>query len=392
MQTVAQGWLVLQLTGSGTQLGIVVALQFLPLLMFGPWGGLFADRHNKRTILYYTNGVSALLSLGLSVLVFSNATHLWHLYVLALGSGLVRIFENPARQTFIPELVGNEHLKNAVSLNATANNLARVIGPSISGILIAGVGIAFCFLVNAFSFVIGIAVLFLMHKEELHPVTPKPKQPYEVRDGFRYVMKTSLIRNTLIMMALVGTFVFEFQVSLPIFAVQTFHGDAASYALLMSSLGLGSVLGGLFAAGRTTVVPQHLVIFAALCGTSLVAASLMPTLALAAVALGVVGFFTINVTSLANTMIQLESDPSMRGRVMALWSMAMQGSTPIGGPIVGFVAEFGGGRWGVAVGGAAALLAAFFGYMTLRKKDEEIIPEHVHVFAEEATAEHAKRT
>lgn len=376
MQSIAQGWLVLELTHSGVQLGIVVALQFVPLLLLGPWGGLFADRHNKRTILYYTNGVSALLSLGLGILVLSGNHELWHVYMFALCLGMVSIFDNPARQTLVPELVGDKNLKNAVSLNATVNNLARVIGPSISGLLIAGVGIAFCFLVNALSFVVGIGMLFVMNRKELHTVAPKLKQQNELRDGFRYVVQTPLIRNTLVMVALIGTFVFEFQVSLPILAQHTFGGDAASYALLMSALGLGSVVGGLFAAGRSKVVPRHLVIFAALCGVSLLVASCMPTLFLSAAALFVVGFFTINVTSLANTMIQLESKPSMRGRVMALWSMAMQGSTPIGGPIVGLAAEFGGGRWGVAVGGIAALLAAFFGLMTLRKKTKVHTSEH----------------
>ena len=390
MQTIAQGWLVLQITNSGTQLGIVVALQFLPLLFFGPWGGLIADRYNKRHILFYTQGAFAVVTLCLSVLVLSGTVQLWELYIFSLLFGVGRVFDNPARQTFVTEMVGPEHLKNAVSLNATVNNMARAVGPSISGILIAGVGIGYCFLINALSFLVAMFVLYLMRVSELHTPKPIPKGPGELQEGFRYVLATPLIRNTLIMMALVGTFVFEFQVSLPIFAQQTFHGDVANYALLMSAMGLGSVMGGLFAAGRSKIAPQQLLFFLFFSAMSLVAAASMPTLPLAAAAMCVVGFFTINATSLANTMIQLESVPSMRGRVMALWSMAMMGSTPIGGPIVGFVGEYAGGRWGVALGGLAALAAAVFGFLTLRQKPEANIPESVQAAAEVATGEHAK--
>ncbi len=390
MQTIAQGWLVLQITHSGTQLGIVVALQFLPLLFFGPWGGLIADRYNKRRILFYTQTGFAVVTLCLSILVLSGAIQLWELYLFSFLFGIGRVFDNPARQTFVTEMVGSDHLKNAVSLNATVNNLARAVGPSISGILIAGVGIGFCFLINALSFLGAIYMLYLMRASELHTAKPTAKGPGELKEGFRYVLATPLIRNTLIMMALVGTFVFEFQVSLPIFAQHTFHGDAVSYALLMSAMGFGSVVGGLFAAGRSTIAPQQLLFFLFFSAMSLLAAASMPTLQFAAAAMVVVGFFTINATSLANTMIQLESVPSMRGRVMALWSMAMMGSTPIGGPIVGFVGEYAGGRWGVALGGLAALAAAIFGFLTLRQKPEANIPKSVQVAAEVATGEHAK--
>lgn len=392
MQSIAQGWLVLQITGSGTQLGLVFALQFLPLLFFGPWGGLVADRYNKRSILYYTNALSALLSLCLSLSVLSGTTQLWHLYLFALAMGIVRVFDNPVRQTFVTEMVGSEHVKNAVSLNSTVNNLARVIGPSLSGILVASVGIAFCFLVNALSFVGAIVTLVYMRSEDLHAAAIKKALPHELRNGFHYIARTPLIRDTLIMMTLVGTFVFEFQVSLPILAQQTFASDAAGYALLMSTMGLGSVLGGLYAAGRTTIAPENLLWFSLLTSISLFCASLMPTLLLAAVAMGVVGFFTINVTSLANTMIQLESSPSMRGRVMAFWSMAMMGSTPLGGPVVGFVGEHVGGRWGIAIGGIAALVAAVYGSLTLLQQDrKEKVSKKVLAGVESAMVEHIKR-
>ncbi len=391
MQTIAQGWLVLELTNSGTQLGIVVALQFLPLLLLGPWGGVVADRYNKRVILYCTNAVSAIMSLILSLLIFAGAVQLWHMYVFALALGVIRIFDNPIRQTFLAEMVGNAHLKNAISLNSTVNNLARVIGPTISGILVASVGIAFCFLVNAFSFIGALITLAYIRADELHTPAPQQVTKHQVRDSFAYVARTPLIRDTLIMMTLIGTFVFEFQVSLPILARQVFNGGAPEYALLMSALGAGSVVGGLYSAGRSSIAPRHLIVFAGLSGLSLFAVSIMPTLLLAVVSMTAVGFFTINVTALANTMIQLKSSPAMRGRVMALWSMAMMGSTPIGGPLVGFAGEYMGGRYGVAIGGVAAVAAALYGMSTLLKKDTSTkIPGAIASNAEQAVAEHTK--
>ncbi len=369
MQTVAQGWLVLQLTGSGTQLGAVVALQFVPMLFLGPWGGLVTDRYNKRTILYSTQVAFGLLTLGIGLLILVGAIHIWMLYVFALLFGFVRIFDNPARQTFVAELVEAAHMKNAVSLNATENNLARAVGPSVAGVLIAGVGIAFCFLFNALSFVASIITLFLMRKEELYVPPAYQKKQGELRAGFRYVWHSPLIRNTLLLIAVIGMFAFEFQVSLPLLAQETFGAGAGGYAALLSAMGLGAVVGGLFAAGRHTIAPHHLVVFVLLFGLSMVATSLMPTLPWAVVGMLVVGFFSINVTSLGNTMLQLESAVHMRGRVMALWGVAMIGSTPIGGPIVGFVGEYLGGRFGIGLGGAATVLAGAVAAFVLLKQD-----------------------
>lgn len=376
MQTVALGWLVLQVTGSGTQVGVVVALQFLPMLFLGPWGGLIADRYNKRTILYATQVAFGISTLLLGVLVWMDSVSLWTLYGFALFFGMVRVFDNPTRQTFVGEMVGDSQIKNAVSLNATVNNLARAVGPSIAGVLIAGVGMAFCFFFNAATYLVTLWTLFQMRASELHSAPQKKKGKGEVMEGFRYVMATPVIRNTLLMMAFIGTFVFEFQVSLPILADNVFHGDASSYAALLSAMGIGSVIGGLFAAGRHSVSTRHLVIFIFLFGVSILGTALMPTLALATLGMFVVGFFSINVTSLGNTTLQLESKPEMRGRVMALWGMAMLGSTPIGGPIVGFLGEHYGGRWGLGIGGIVAVLIALVAAFTILKKrpSEEVTP------------------
>ncbi len=391
MQTVALGWLVLQITGSGTQVGIVVALQFLPMLLLGPWGGLIADRYDKRNILYLTQIAFLIPTLLLGILVYFESINLILLYVLAVIFGFVRVFDNPARQTFVSELVGDGYIKNAVSLNATVNNLARAIGPSVAGILIAGVGMSFCFLFNAATYVVTIWTLYLMNHADLHVVPKKPKQKGEVREGFRYVMKTPFIRNMLVMMALIGAFVFEFQVSLPILAEHVFHGDAKSYAALMSAMGIGAVVGGIFAASRHSVSSHHFVIFSFFFGVSMVATALMPTLFWATIGMCVVGFFSINTTSLGNTMLQLKSAPEMRGRVMAFWGMAMMGSTPIGGPIIGFIGEFIGGRWGLAVGGFVALFVALYGVFTILKQDRlEKISESVELKTEEMDIQSVK--
>lgn len=387
MQTVAQGWLVLQLTGSGTQVGSVVALQFVPMLFLGPWGGLVADRYNKRTILYIAQVAFGLLALAIAVLVFTGAIQIWMLYIFALLFGFVRLFDNPARQTFVAELVDAAHMKNAVSLNATENNLARAVGPSLAGVLIASVGIAFCFLFNALSFLATIVTLYMMRTQELHAQPAYIKKAGELRAGFRYVWGSPLIRNTLALMTVVGAFAFEFQVSLPLLAQETFHSGAAAYAALMTAMGVGAVLGGLFAAGRRSIAPRHLVIFALLFGASMIAVALMPTLAWAVTGMLVVGFFSINVTSLGNTILQLESAPQMRGRVMALWGVAMMGSTPIGAPIIGFVGEYFGARWGLGLGGAATALAAAVGALILLKKSAlQKISATVESRSEEAQA------
>lgn len=378
MQVVALGWLVLQLSGSGGQLGIVLALQFLPILIFGPWGGVIVDRLDKRALIAWTQATLGVFAICLSVLVFTDMIQMWMLYVSALAHGAIRVFDEPARQTFVSEMVDEAHVKNAVSLNATENNMTRIVGPLFAGILIAGVGIAFCFLVNGLSYVAVVVMLAMMRTEELRTEVPVLKKSGQLRDGFRYVMATPVIRNTLFMMSFIGTFAYEFQVSIPILAKDTFNGDAASYAALLTATGVGAAIGGLYAAGRHKIAPHHLVIFAMLFGVSIVATAFMPTLELAILGMFFIGLFSINVLSLGQTMVQLESVYEMRGRVMALWSVAMVGSTAIGGPIIGFIGEHAGGRWGLAVGGIVTILTAGYAIFTLLKKDVlQFIPESI---------------
>lgn len=360
MQTVALGWLILTLTDSGSQLGFVISLQFLPLLLVTPVGGMLADALDKRRLLFVTQVVLAVLPLSLGLLIVTGHVEMWMVYVFALASGLVNAIEHPARQTFVHELVGPAHIKNAIALNSTLANLARAVGPSIGGVLIATLGIGFCFIYNALSFIPLLLALFFIRKGELHRGAGGRRGRGAVREGWAYAASHPIIRNILLMAAVTGTLAYEFHVSLPIFARSVFGSDVSEYTALWVSMGLGSVAGGLFAAGRTEIAPRHLVFFTIFFGMSMLATAVMPTLDLAVFSMAFVGFFSINVLSLANTMLQLESAPAMRGRVMSLWTMAMLGSTPVGGALVGLVGEHVGGRWGIGMGGVAALLSVIF--------------------------------
>lgn len=366
MQTIAQGWLVLKLTGSGTALGVMMAFQFVPILILGPYGGVIADRFPKRKVLFFTQSMSGILALTLGILVATNVVQLWMIYLLALALGIITAIDNPTRQTFIMEMVDEEHVPNAVSLNSTQVNLARVIGPAIAGILIATVGLAWCYVVNSISYVAVLIALWLMRPEELHHSGVVSRTKGQLREGFRYVGSRPILRDTLMMMAIIGTLSYEFSVILPLVAQFTFKGDARTYAALSSAMGLGSVIASLITANRRTRSPQMLVAAAFLFGVSMILAALAPTFIWALVAMILVGALSINFLSLGNVMLQLESAPEMRGRVMALWSVAFLGSTPIGGPIIGWIGEHASPRWGLAVGGIAAIIAAGLGHYRSR--------------------------
>jgi predicted MFS family arabinose efflux permease len=301
--------------------------------------------------------------------------------------GLITAFDNPARQTFIFEMVGKDNLKNAVSLNATMVNFARIIGPTIAGILVPTIGLAACFLFNGISFIAVLFVLFLMNASQLQPVKKVIKTKGQLKEGFAYVRATPAVRNVLIIIAIVGTFTFEFQVILPLFAAFTFKSPTAGFALLTSAMGLGAVIGGLYAAGRKKTSMKSLIINSFLFGLSVLIASLAPNIQLAAIAMIFVGFASINFTSLANSILQIKSAPEMRGRVMALWGMAFLGSTPIGGPIIGYIGEHIGPRYGLAVGGFAAMIAAIIIFFLQKRDQEQTIPTNIKYSEEQAIAD-----
>lgn len=371
MQGVAQAWLVLKLTGSGTALGLVTALQFLPVLLFGPVGGVVADRMDKRRVLYATQLTAGILATVLGVLVVTDTVQLWMVFVLAAGLGFVNVIDNPARQTFVLEMVGQEQLTNAVTLNSVMVNLARVIGPAMAGVLIATVGLGLCFLFNGASYIAVIVALALMRSADLQPAPVQPRAKGQLRDGFAYVRRTPALLAPLLMMAVIGTLTYEFQVTLPLLAKFTFHGDAGTYSTMTSLMGAGAVIGGLVTASRRNASGRTLAWSAIVFGGVVVAASAAPTLALELVVLVVIGATSITFLALGNSTLQLAAAPEMRGRVMALWAVAFLGSTPIGGLLMGWVGQNLGPRWALLIGGAAALFAGALAYRSLARLDEE---------------------
>jgi MFS family permease len=357
MQSVAQSWLVLQLTDSGTALGLVVAVQTLPVLLLAPYAGLIVDRANKRHVLLATQCMLASLAVVLGVLTLTHVIRLWMVIALAAGLGFANSVDNPARQAFIPEMVGADAVVNAVSLNSVMTNAARAIGPAIAGLLIVTVGIGDCFLLNAASFIAIILALVAMNPARLHPAQPAEHGPGQIMDGLRYVRHTPRLLIPLLMMALIGALSYEFQVVLPVLAQRTFRGDADAYGFLTATFGAGAVVGGLVVAGRRAPGLRAVVVAAGAFGLTLLAAAVAPSMAIELAAMSLVGAASVAFMSRGNSLLQLTAEESMRGRVMALWAVALIGTTPIGGPIIGYITEHASPRWGLATGGFAALIA-----------------------------------
>ena len=361
MQSVALGLLVLNLTGSGTELGFVTALRTIPVLAFGAMGGVIVDRYSKRNLLYVTHAVSGVLALTLGTLVATGDIRIWMVNVLAVLLGFVSVVDNPARQSLLLELVGPDQIRNAVSLNSTEMNLARVIGPVLAGVMAATIGLASCFIVDGLTYFAVIEMLRRMNADEMQLGTTVSRARGQLRDGLSYAWGNSTVRKTLVMMAIIGTFTYEFQVILPIFAEFTFDGGPGAYAAMTAAMGVGAVIGGLTVAGKVRTSQWSIVVAAALFGCSVLLTAAAPTLYLSVLALLLVGYFSISFTTLGNSTLQLSTDAAMRGRVMALWTVAFLGTTPIGGPIIGAIGEHAGARWGLLVGGVAAIAAAAYG-------------------------------
>jgi MFS family permease len=361
VETVAQALLVLQLTHSGTILGLTTAARYAPVLLLSPYAGLLVDRHSKRRVLLVTQAGLGLVSATLGVLVLTGNVRLWQVVVLAVLFGIFSAVDNPARQAFVQEMVGRDLVRDAVTLNTTTVNVARVIGPAIAAVLVGTVGIGWCFVVNAASFGFVIVSLLSLNTRRLYPVPPVPRGRGQLRAGLRYAAGVPAIIRPLLMMALVGTFTFEFEVSLPLLAETTFHGTAATYSWLIGALGAGAVLGGLYAARSARIGVARLVKAAIGYAIAVGLVAVAPTLATAIAACVLVGVASIMFLTTGNATIQLASDPEYRGRVTALWSMALVGSTPIGSPIIGALSDVAGPRYALGLGAAACLAAAVLG-------------------------------
>ena len=366
MQMTAQAWLVLTLTHSSTALGVVIGLQTLPVLLLGPYGGVIADRVDKRRLMIILQSAMGVQALILGVLTVTGVVQYWQIGVLAALLGLNNAFENPARQSFMLEMVGPEHLRNAVSLNSVLVNTARVIGPAIAGILIATVGIGACFLLNSVSFAAVVASLVRMDRTALSPSTPAPRAKGQLREGLRYVRRTPDLAVPLLMMAVAGCLTYEFQVTLPVMATRGLHVGATGFGFMTAAMGLGAVAGGLLVAARGKTGLHALTLAATGFGGALALATVAPSLPLELAALALVGWGSISFMSMGNSTLQLTADPSMRGRVMSLWFVAFQGSTPIGGPVVGWLMAVAGARAGLGLATVTCLAVALGGLIALR--------------------------
>ena len=367
MQTVAQSWLVYTLTRSSTALGAVVAIQTLPVLLLGPYAGVIADRTDKRRLMVVLQTFMGLQALVLGILAITHVVRFWEVCVLAAALGLNNTFENPARQSFVLEMVGRENVRNAVSLNSTMVNAARAVGPAVAGVIIATAGVGACFLLNAVSFVTVVYSLVSMNKGALKPSPPASRAKGQLREGLSYVAHEPGLGVPLLMMALVGTLAYEFQVSLPVLAKETFHGNAETYGFLTAAMGIGAVMGGLFTATRGKTGLRPCTVGAAMFGVAILFAAVTPVLGVEYLAMALVGWGSVSFLATGNSTLQMTAAPSMRGRVMALWAVAFMGSTPIGGPAIGWVIAAAGARVGLGVGGISCLVATGIGAVAISR-------------------------
>jgi MFS family permease len=373
MQQLAQVWLILQLTDkNGTAVGLVTAFQFLPMLLLGSWGGVLADRFDKRTLLFGTQIAAGILALALGVIVSTGAAAVWNVYLMSVLLGFVNVVDNPARQTFVLEMVGREDLPNAVSLNSVVMNSSRIVGPAIGATLIRFFGIAPCFYINAASYIAVIVALSMMNTSLLHRLPRVERTKGQIREGLRYAWSERMVRTPLLMMAVIGTLAFNFQVVIPLIATKTFDTGIGGTGALLSTMGAGAVLGGLSVASRRGVSYRRLITLSMLMGVSILAAAAAPTFETEIFAIFAMGASAFAFIATANTTIQLTAAPEMRGRVMALYAIAFLGSTPIGGPIVGWISQKYGPREGFALGGIAAIVAtAAAGWSIARRRESD---------------------
>jgi len=357
MQSVAMGWLILTLThNSLIHLSANLALQYLPMLLFGVYGGVVADRCDKRKILYCTQASAGALALVLGVLVSTHHATVPAIYAVALALGVVNLFDVPARQAFVQEMVGRDLITNAVSLNSVLMNLGRIIGPAIALAFIALVGTAACFYANAASYGAVLIALALMRSSELNPIRRVSREKHQLRDGLRYVSHDVLLRDILISIAIVGLFAFNFTVTLPALAKITFHETAANgYGAEMTAMGIGAMFGGLYVAHRQRPSVRLLSTLAILFGLFMTGVALAPTIYVAVILMVPTGATSIAFVSTANAMLQLNSTEQMRGRVMSLYGTAFLGTTPVGALAVGVIATLSNPRVAMLVGSILTL-------------------------------------
>ncbi|WP_248749286.1 MFS transporter [Pseudomonas sp. MWU15-20650] len=370
MQRTAQDWLVLtQLTAhNASAVGIVMALQFGPQLLLLPWTGFAADHFDQRKLLVVTQATMGVLALMLGVLTLTGFVQLWHVYMFAFLSGCASAFDAPVRQIFVAELVGEKDLSNAIALNSTSFNMARMIGPAVAGVTIASVGTGWAFLLNGSSFFAVLASLFFLRVSHQHLKVRAPRTKGSLSAGLRYVWTRPDLKAILLMLFLIGTFGMNFPIFISTMAVSVFHADARGYGLLTSTLAIGTIAGALIAAGRERPQFKSLLTGAAVFGCGCTLAAWAPNYGVFAIALVIIGVGAMTFSNTTNSLMQLRTEPAMRGRVIALRVGVALGGTPIGAPIVGWVADHLGPRWALMVGALAGLLAVGVAIYTLRRQ------------------------
>jgi MFS family permease len=369
MQRVAQDWLVLtQLTDqNATAVGVVMALQFGPALLLLPLTGYAADHLDRRKILFVTQAAMGLLALGLGLLTITGLVQLWHVYGFAFLLGCTAAFDAPARQTFFSELVGEAALSNAVALNSASFNIARLIGPAVAGVLIASVGTGWAFVINAGSYVAMLGALSLLRIGELRRRDRAVRVPGGFVEGFRYVWKRPDLKAALWMLFLISTFGLNFPIFISTMSVKAFHVGAGRYGLLTSMMAVGSVVGALLSARREQPKMKHLLAGAVVFGVGCALAALASSYLLFGMALFVIGISAQTFTTSTNSLVQLSTEPAMRGRVIAILLAVLMGTTPLGAPVVGWVADIFGPRWALGIAAVSGFAAAAVGISYLRK-------------------------
>lgn len=374
MQTVAALWLILTLTGSGVAVGLTTALQFLPMLLVGAWGGLLADRVPKRRLLIATQALMAIPAVFLFAVTAAGVVAPWMVFLAVFAMGSVNAIDNPTRQSFVYEMVGPDRIVNAVSLNSVIVQMARIVGPAVAGLLIAGFGVVPCFGLNALTFVAMIAALWGMDPRALHAEPVAPRAPGAIRAGLRYVLRTPELVVPLALMALVGTLGFNFQVVLPLLAKFSFDGGASTYAAMVSAMAVGSIGGALVNGAHGRTGPRLIAGGALAFGVLGLLCALMPTLALELPLLALLGAAAVTFAATVNSTLQLSVAPEMRGRVMALYSVVFLGSTPIGGPLTGWLSETYDPRVALLLAGVTGLSAAWAARLSYSRLRAAAVP------------------
>ena len=370
LTSIAITLLVLRLTHSGVAVGWLAACQYGPIMLLSPWGGAIADRSDKHRLLFITQALEMAQSIGLAVLAFRPHPSLFALFALAMAGGVVLALDNPLRRSFVTEMVSQEDRQNAVVLYSMIVNLSRVFGPALAGVLVTTLGYGWCFSVDAVTYLAVIACLAMMRPEELRRVPPRPRQPREVREGLRYLRSVPALSITYAMLAAIGLLAYNFPVTLPLFVTHALRGSDAEFTILYSILSVGSLVSALWVARRGQVTVRHSIFGAAVLGLSLLALSASPTVPVAVMVAFIVGMSSILYTTSTTALVQVRARAEMHGRLLAIQTILLVGSSAIGGPISGWVADTFGARTLIAMGGVTCVLAAIGGYFAERRNPD----------------------